>query len=630
MNPKLNEMFVGVYSNGYIPSRNDYGFNNLKDLTRQLDNGKRSAGQVYAILMGMGVPFDRAKHATENFFEGASKKETLYYYDANDKNKINIMVKKDYNLEDLKARLTSLKEEIKPIAEDEVTKINYSAKRVFEILESSVIRVTVLDESLTALIEEKDPSKRSLLLNRVHEAHIKGNPVFNSIVTSIEEVKNFNDLVPVAEFLGEMYQFLNENKFKYLLTRAYLLLEGDTRNNYYKYALEDIMYLIEKDEEAIRDTLVNVLDKHRWIPSVKTILEAYSTFDRSTNKLASNKDGVVNRVYSPVQINEDKSLIFYLDNGYFKLHENEITIAKKGDLNANFMRLQKVFETFKVNNDKFLTYGRNNVLEIDPNEGTVKLNEKEVDIKDFQSFRNKLIAKSFYSMNDMGQLDELFYFMNSLDNIKEIDFVTSVKSVIAENVKVNLFNIDDKIYIQRINPSMKVNEFVEVESATKAQELMTEYINFDISKSVYDKLEEENKKRLDLEEKKAVIVDEINFISENKIKLEKALKIYGKSEQLQEGVELLKTELKDKEIELQKIYQELGGTLTEAKSLEDRGYIPATISENEGPFKKGDTVYVYAEDYTTKGDKEKVGVIAVKGKKETSGSVIKKHVKISV
>ena len=68
---------------------------------------------------------------------------------------------------------------------------------------------------------------------------------------------------------------------------------------------------------------------------------------------------------------------------------------------------------------------------------------------------------------------------------------------------------------------MKTNNFIKAESATKAVEIVKEFINYDITSSVQDLLEEDVKKTVIVESRKNEILDKINFLKEQKSVLAK-------------------------------------------------------------------------------------------------------------
>ncbi len=613
----INE-WTQVYTNGGIPYENVDGRDNLKMMVDQFNNGHRSPNQVYSILRGMGVPRDRSIYAVENYW-GKKSENPLYYYDANNKNKLNKM-DNAFNIPTLSLKLKTLKESLEKIAGDE-TRVNYSAQTAVKIVEKYIIKLNDLQSSLRDIDKTENLNLKAKLTERLNIADIKSNPEFYYGSMLLQELATHNQLINVSEFIGEMRDIFENNKFKAALSNAlYALNNKDSK--YYSSVINDLEFLIKKDEKEITEGLNYILEKHSWVPLIKVILNAYSNDKKVT---ISNEEGKVSKVYSPVEVNEkNKSITFALGNKFYTLSND--SIEETTQISPTLYNINKSFQSFKILDNSFILFEDKNSLEISITDGTVKINGKNVDHKNGESFRNHLIRSRFFHLDEMYKIDQLMYLVEQFDTIIELDFITSISSKINEGVMVNLIKLDNTLYVNRINPSMKKNELIKAESAEDAKLLVKEMVNFDISKSIHEQLNEENKIRTKLEIEKSDLIDKINFLQEKKSELEKTTKLAVNREPLFEAIKLLDEELKDKEIKLQHVYQQLGN-VSEAKSLEDQGYVEATLLKPELGFKVGDTVYVYAVDYTTSGDTDKVKVIESQGKPVKM--LVKKNLKIA-
>jgi hypothetical protein len=107
------------------------------------------------------------------------------------------------------------------------------------------------------------------------------------------------------------------------------------------------------------------------------------------------------------------------------------------------------------------------------------------------------------------------------DKFVELDFVQNIQPRHKSGVVVNVMRLNENIYINKINTAMKTNNFIKAESATKAVEIVKEFINYDITSSVQDLLEEDVKKTVIVESRKNEILDKINFLKEQKSVLAK-------------------------------------------------------------------------------------------------------------
>jgi hypothetical protein len=107
------------------------------------------------------------------------------------------------------------------------------------------------------------------------------------------------------------------------------------------------------------------------------------------------------------------------------------------------------------------------------------------------------------------------------DKFVELDFVYSINHRHKHSLTANIMRLGENIYINKINKAMAINEFFKAENATKAVQIVKEFINFDISSVVEDLLSEDVKSAKILESKKNELFDKINFLKEQKSELSK-------------------------------------------------------------------------------------------------------------
>ena len=153
-------------------------------------------------------------------------------------------------------------------------------------------------------------------------------------------------------------------------------------------------------------------------------------------------------------------------------------------------------------------------------DGTIfKHSDKVVEFKDESELRTYLAHCGAFSINEANTMNMLAVAYNHITDYVELDFVQSIKSSIHEGVEVNVITLGDNVYLNRINPSMNVNEMIKVDNGSKAVELVKEYVDYDISLSVTNLLEGEAKIEAEFEEAKMKVVDKINFLKEKKAEI---------------------------------------------------------------------------------------------------------------
>lgn len=104
----------------------------------------------------------------------------------------------------------------------------------------------------------------------------------------------------------------------------------------------------------------------------------------------------------------------------------------------------------------------------------------------------------------------------SADKFVELDFVQSIQPRNAKGVVANIMRIGENVYINKINTSMNVNEFAKAENATKAVQIIKEFVGYDISNTIEDLLAEDVIATRALNVKKNDLLDKISFLKEQK------------------------------------------------------------------------------------------------------------------
>ena len=276
---------------------------------------------------------------------------------------------------------------------------------------------------------------------------------------------------------------------------------------------------------------------------------------------------------------------------------------------------------FKVNENILSTYNRNKEFLIDLKESKCKLDGAELSFKNIQELRNNLMSMAFIHVNEMSKLDDICVVLENLDKILELDFITSLKSKF-DGSKVNIFNLKESIYVNRLGNNL--NELVEAKGAINAQELVNEFINFDLSGILLEKLEGEQKEVAVLKNKKDELSEAISWLNSKKGEIKAVLANVGDSKELSEAMSIIESEIIEKEKELQKIYSKLSN-LSEGKA-EDEGFIEATLSMPFGKYKKGDKILVDAGAFASGGKNDAIAFMSIDGKEKGT----KKAVEVSL
>jgi len=172
-----------------------------------------------------------------------------------------------------------------------------------------------------------------------------------------------------------------------------------------------------------------------------------------------------------------------------------------------------------------------------------------------------------------------------------------------------MIGVSEGIYINKVNPGMNLNEMSKIDTATETVEIVKEFINFDVSPILSERLIAEDNDKAIEENKRKDLTDSISFLEEKKSEVEAAIKKLGETEELTEALNLLAEELKGKEKELADSY------ISEKKTKDDYlndGFVEASIKTASQGLKKRQEVLVNAEEYASLGDDDLLSIIIPK------------------
>jgi hypothetical protein len=244
---------VADHPGDQVDSVEAYGNNNLRDLTLQFHESGKSPAQIYSILMGMGVPKDKATFACEQYIP---------------KNKIAKMATSPIQEKlDLKGKLEKLHEEIG----------NFKTRN-----QNYVTDVKNICEKYIKDCDKHSPSTFTRAM--------------------ISELNNYNWMSPVADCISSVEAAMTDNAISVQVNEAFTTLYNNPQSKFYANAITDLGNLRNKSEEELRAEFAYGMNEHIWIPQVKAIVESVESLN---GKMTSTSDGIITKKYSPILETKD-------------------------------------------------------------------------------------------------------------------------------------------------------------------------------------------------------------------------------------------------------------------------------------------------------------------------------------
>ena len=594
---KVNEGQTQVYANGMVTPQ--YGVDTnapylntppkqLMDLTREFFKSGKSPSQVLAILVGMGTPQQLALAAIHAHGAIGAMQEKQQ------KNH----TKMKFTLVDLYEKVTQAIEKLDEMSADK-SRTSYSIKQAKDILEKS--RSMFPDLSLVKGISSKMSADDADSVREDVESKVAPTLKF-AIAKNIHRSVAIHDwMQPISELRSYINSIYSDNKWSFRVNEAIESISKRSNSMESKLAIE-LTSLISESEDVVKSGISTIASKNPWSPECRAIINEM----KEEAKGADQSKARVTRIFTPM-LSESNGVVFHLHGKNWKFDGKGIEEAKVTDLRFN--QVLEGLRMFTDKGDSLVLFGESEkALEINLDEGTIKLGDLDMTEMEAGTVKEALVANKFFSFRDAWKADRIAVLVEHFDMVGELDNALGLTSTEFLNVYLTMLAVEEGVWVNKVNPAMKLNEMKFFPSATAALKEAKEFIGYDATAYLAEALVKEGHKTAIVEKQRAAINGEISFLEEKKGQINAAIARIGRSEELSEALKMVESELMKKEKELQSTY------VAEKKTKLDylnMGYTEATIDRPAGSFKKGDEVMVNAEEYASLGDGDLVDVVNV-------------------
>ena len=557
-----------------------------------VEGGPMTDSQVLATLVGMGTPQQLAMSAI-NAFKGNQTEITEH----NNKQKNHNEMK--FTIAELHENVMKSIEALKVMNSDN-SRVSYTAKNALNILEESLkaFPMRFKNEETEVISEEIENSVNPMLK-------------FSIAKQLYRDLSSSEWLNPIRELRTYITGAYEDTKWSFRITEAIARTQTQ-KGKMYEGLLNDLEGLLNESSDSIKSKFSAIAAKNPWSMDCKAILNEMKAED---NKATANGGGTISTILSPV-LESENGLTFHLHGKNYNFDGKTITEAEVKD--PRFFDILEGLGMFKNMNNTLVTFGEgtDKTLEYNLSEGTLMLGKTNLTNASIIEVKESLMALNFFGYRNQWKNDKVCKFFESIDLLAEMDNFTNITSNEYKNLSLTMINVNEGVYVNKVNSAMHINEMVFVSSATETVKLVKEFINYDASPILSEKLISENNEVAKVEKTRSDISDKISFLEEKKAKVKEAIDKLGETEELTEAMNLLKEEISKFEKSLQETYN----SITEKKSRNeylDDGFVEAEITKNGNGLKRGMEVMVSAEDYTSLGDDDQLEVIDPKTGKTT-------------
>ena len=554
-----------------------------------VEEGNMSDSQVLAILVGMGIPQQLGMSAIAEF-KGNQTEITENNNKQKNHNKMKFTIAELH--ENVMKSINALKE-----MNSDNSRISYSANNALNILEESLkaFPMRFKNEDATVISEEIENTVNPMLKFNIAK----------NLHRNLSSSEWLNPIKELRTYISNMY---TEAKWSFKVTEA-IDRARSQRGSMYESLANQLEGLLTESSDSIKTKMASISAKNPWSADCRTIVNEMKAEE---NIATSNKGGVISTILSPV-LESENGLTFHLHGKNYNFDGKTITEATVND--SRFFDVLEGLGMFKNMDNTLVTFGENGkTLEFNLSEGTLTLGKANLSNSSILELKEALMATSFFGYRDQWKVDKVCRFFESVDLLAEMDNFTNITSTEFANLFLTMIAVEEGVWINKVNAGMQLNEMKFIPTATEAVSVIKEFINYDASPILSERLVSENNEAAKSEKKRSELSDRISFLEEKKDKVKATIEKIGETEELTEAMNLLDEEIAKFEKELQESY------ITEKKSRNDYlndGFVEAEVVKNGNGLKKGQEVMVNAEDYTSLGDNDQLEVIDFKTSKTT-------------
>lgn len=157
----------------------------------------------------------------------------------------------------------------------------------------------------------------------------------------------------------------------------------------------------------------------------------------------------------------EESFQFYINGRVFEMNETEIKEVEVLT-NSTLMDAIRAFESFEFSNDSIKWFNGPSKFIYNLTEGKFQHNTMLIE---GNTFSNHVLASGLVRYNEKATADLFESLPALLENFVNLDFAASFK---GNNINVDLFKINEEIYVARFNNDTRISKFFKATSANEA------------------------------------------------------------------------------------------------------------------------------------------------------------------
>lgn len=573
-----------VYMNGQFPSagRTSAAKDTLAVLIEEFRKSGKTDAQIYSILIGMGIAPEKAANGIQGITLAPTEEQVamqraaqtfLQVISVEEQQSQTKPINMKFSIEGLVKKIQETKQAVEELDAANSGKYGFSVKKIVESLDASLVALDhTKAESLLKSIDNTNKSLEDSNMNKVSAsaeleklkkqamAITERKHVLETVSSLRMKLHEHAWIETVKELCLQLDEMRSQNKFSLFLMEALFNMKSDRFAAFNAKPVETVEKMIEEGEDYIKENY-SALKEFAWSAPLRNAVSKIAT---TLNEMKDSSAAAMQKIYSPVQENEDGSFTVSLGGKFYAISENGISeINESQKPGTRFLKTLEAMRIFSPTNEGFTFYGKRKALTVA--EGKVTVEGTVLENATPEAIMTALQESALTSNDARITAEKIAFMIESFDTIKELDIFTSVVSRQRQGVAVNIAKMNESIFINRINTAMACNEMIQVKSAKVAQELVNEFVNFNIAPLVQEMLSAEEQQLLNLEAKRNSLQESIKGLEDKKKEVIATMAMYPEAVQVKEAFSLVSGEIETQEKELQSVYHQIA-ELSEKKN----------------------------------------------------------------
>jgi hypothetical protein len=468
--------------------------------------------------------------------------------------------------------------------QQEITNMSTEDRKLSKPSFSVGVLETAMALNNTSFVEL--PEAKVLVDKYINHAAIKGISEAYLIESMISELESFSWETNAKSALNTLKKTFESNRREIEVAKAIEEINRTAGKDLFSGIVESMKNWLAS-EQRISESLLKDLKKWGFNPTVRNLVEKVSYLENNSSsrfsiKVASDTCNV-NPIIAPSLVTESAS-VFVTSDRFFRATEEGVTVMERAEaskLPGKFLNAVLALSSpnVKVNESGLDLYIGNNKLSV--------VFESETDTKNI-FFNGKRVAEdrlgftlSFELRNGFqgsaNAIEHAVQVVEAANYLSEIDFGKKISSKIYEGVEANVFKFGEKVYVHKVNPAMKKNELLEG-NGNQAVNIVKEFLGFDLSESMTEVLEKEERILAIMKNDKESIKNNLAVVENEMNKIAKAIEsnpALQNSDEIKEAQVMLSNESTALKSKWNQITVEIERFEKGAKKI-------GKISENEG------------------------------------------------